>query len=164
MSCCKRRLFLLGSAAALLPACGFAPAYGPTGAATALQGRVRVEAPDTRAGFRLTRELESRLGRGGAARYGLSHAIDLRREEIGISAGNVSLRNNVLGRVTYALRDLDSGQVLITGQADSFTSFSASGTTVATEAAARDAETRLMTILADRIVTRLIAAAAGLPA
>lgn len=164
MSWSSRRRVLLGAGAALLPGCGFAPAYGPAGGAAALQGRVLVEAPDTRAGFLLTRALESRLGRGGDARYALGHAIDLRQDAIAISDDNVTLRSNLLGRVTYALRDLDTGAVLRSGRVESFTGFSASGTTVATEAAQRDAEARLMAILADRIVTRLVAAAADLPA
>jgi LPS-assembly lipoprotein len=40
---------------------------------------------------------------------------------------------------------------------ESFTAFSAAGSPVATQAAERDAEQRLMTILADQLVTRLIA-------
>ena len=45
------------------------------------------------------------------------------------------------------------------GTVDSFTGYSATGSTVATRAARADAEERLTTILADQIVTRLIAAA-----
>lgn len=73
-------------------------------------------------------------------------------------------RYNLRGDVTYALRDLESGTVLSTGKVEHFTAFSASGSTVATESAERDAEARLMVILADGIVTRLMAAAPGLPA
>jgi LPS-assembly lipoprotein len=42
------------------------------------------------------------------------------------------------------------------GSVDNFTGYSATGTTVATLAAERDAQERLMTILADQIVTRLL--------
>ena len=99
-----------------------------------------------------------------AARYGLGYSIALSEEAIAISANNVATRYNLLGQVTYALRDLETGQVLLSGKADSFTSYSASGSTVATQAAERDAEARLMVILADQIVTRLTAEAARLPA
>ena len=76
----------------------------------------------------------------------------------------MTTRYNLLGRVEYALRDLQTGAVVLTGQADSFTSYSASGTTVATQAAQRDAEARLMVILADQILNRLTAEAGALPA
>lgn len=163
MSSFNRRLFLLGSAA-LMAGCGFAPAYGPNGAATALQGTIAVDEPDSRPAYLLTQELEDRLGRPAAARYGLAYSITLDEDPIAISASNVNTRFNLLGRVTYALRDLSSGEVLTSGKVDSFTSYSASGTTVATQAAERDAEERLMVILADQITTRLIAASGGLPA
>ena len=54
-------------------------------------------------------------------------------------------------------------KVLLSGNVDSFTGYSATGTTVATRAAERDAYERLMTILADQIVTRLEAGAGALP-
>lgn len=163
MSSFNRRLFLLGSAAAVA-GCGFTPAYGPSGGAGVLRDAIVVDEPTGRASYLLTRELEQRLGRVSSGRYGLSYAVNITRESIGISANNVSTRFNVLGTVTYALRDLNDGAVLTSGKLDSFTSYSASGTTVATQSAQRDAEARLMVILADQMITRLIAAAPGLPA
>ena len=59
---------------------------------------------------------------------------------------------------------MQSTAVLATGQVDNFTSYSASGTTVATLAAQRDAEARLMVILADQVINKLTAEAANLPA
>lgn len=162
MSSFNRRVFLLSSAAALA-GCGFAPAYGPSGAATRLQNTILVDAPTGRPSYLLTRYIEERLGRGSPGRYGLSYSIALTEEAIAISANNVTTRYNILGTVTYAMRDLQSGAVLLSGKADSFTGYSASGSTVATQAAERDAEARLMTILADQIVTRLTAASASLP-
>ena len=162
MSSFNRRLFLLGTAT-IVAGCGFAPAYGPNGPAQSLQGTIAVDEPDSRAGYLLTRALEDRLGRPAPARFGLSHSITLSQEAIAISRSNVTNRFNLLGRVTYALRDLGTGEVLTSGKLDSFTSYSASGTTVATQAAERDAEERLMTILADQLTTRLIAASSSLP-
>ncbi|MDT8327760.1 MAG: LPS assembly lipoprotein LptE [Roseovarius sp.] len=153
----RRHLLLLGAAA--LGACGFTPAYAPGGAGNALQGQIEIDAPNTRAGYLLTRALENRFGRSSVARYGLSYGIDIQQDSIAISASNVATRFNILGNVTYALRDLETGAVVTTGKVDSFTSYSASGTPVATQAAERDAETRLMTILSEQISTRLLAAA-----
>ncbi|MDR9394031.1 LPS assembly lipoprotein LptE [Roseovarius sp. SYSU LYC5161] len=164
MSSFDRRKFLLTGCAAGLAGCGFTPAYGPGGSAAVLRNAVRVDAPDSRDGFQLTRALETRLGRAADARYGLSYSIRTTADPIAISANNVTLRYNLLGNVTYALRDLDDGAVVTSGKAESFTSYSASGSTVATQSAERDARARLMTILAEQIVTRLIAAAPGRPA
>ena len=49
MSSSDRRIFLSLLAALPLAACGFTPAYGPSGPARGLLGRVRVDDPDGRA-------------------------------------------------------------------------------------------------------------------
>ena len=163
MSSFSRRFVLL-SLPAGLAACGFTPAYGPGGQATRLQNAVLVDAPNSRSGYLLTRHIEDRLGRGELQRFALSYAIETDEEAIAISSSNVTTRYNLLGRVKYALRDVGTTEVLITGQADSFVSYSASGSTVATQAAERDAVARLMVILADQILNRLTAEAGKLPA
>ncbi len=163
MSSFNRRLFLLGCSAAALSACGFTPAYGPSGAATRLQNAVLVDVPKNHDAYLLTQNIEDRLGRAASPRYGLSYAITTVDNSVAITAANITNRFNLEGSVTYALRDLQSGAVVATGKVDSFTSYSASGSTVATQAAGRDARTRLMQILSDQIVTRLIAAAPDLP-
>ncbi len=166
MSSCNRRLLLLGAASALA-GCGFEPAYGPAGSANKLQGRVRVDDPVGRPAYLLTREIEDRLGaappQGAGGVYGLSYAIRVNEQAVAILSNNTATRFNVSGLVTYALRDLDSTAVLLSGQASTFTSYSAFGTPVATQAAARDAEKRLMVILADQIITQLIAESGSLP-
>lgn len=162
MSSYNRRFILLGLPSGLA-ACGFAPAYGPNGSAQGLQGAVLVDAPDSRPGYLLTRHIEERLGRGERRVYGLSYSIGLDEDPIAISSTNVTTRYNLLGNVKYALRDLQSSAVVLSGQAESFTSYSASGTTVATQAAERDAVARLMVILADQILNRLTAEAGKLP-
>jgi LPS-assembly lipoprotein len=160
----RRRFLLASSAAAALSACGFTPAYGPSGAATRLQDNILVDAPKSRDAYLLTQNIEERLGRASSPRFGLSYAISTRDNAIAITAANTTNRFNIEGSITYALRDLQTGAVVTTGKVDSFTSYSASGSTVATQAAERDAHIRLMTILSDQIVTRLIAASPGLPA
>ena len=107
--------------------------------------------------------LEERLGRGSAPAYGLSLALNVKQERMAIDATNITTRFNVIGKATYAMRSLDDGAVLLSGSVDSFTGYSATGTTAATQAAQRDARERLMTILADQIVTRLMAQAGTLP-
>ena len=58
--------------------------------------------------------------------------------------------------MNYTLRRTNSDAVFKNGKVQHFTSYSASGTTVATLAAKRDASVRLMTILADQIIDQLL--------
>ncbi|MEM9129227.1 MAG: LPS assembly lipoprotein LptE [Pseudomonadota bacterium] len=163
MSFCNRRHILLGLPA-LLAACGFEPALAPGSPASRLYNTVLIDAPSSRLQFLLTRELETRLGRGSAAQYGLSLSITMRERAVGISSSDVTTRFNLLGSVKYALRDFQSKAVLITGAESNFVSYGATGTTVATQAAERDAQERLMVIMADQIMNGLISQSDALPA
>ena len=160
----RRRLLLAALAAsAALPGCGFAPAYGPGGGGGRLLNRVRVEAPEDRDDYLMTRALEERLGRAGSADYALRYTLDFRQERMAILADNTTARFNIVGRATYSLEDAADGTVLLSGDVESFTGYSATGTPVATRAAEADARERLVVILADQLVTRLLAAAGDLP-
>ncbi len=155
MSLLNRRALLL--APLTLAACGFQPVYGPGGTGRALQNRVLVDEPEERFGFLLTRALEERLGRANPAAYGLSLTIKTREEGLAIDSEGNTERFDLLATVEYALRDLNTGNVVTSGEVENFTGYSTTGTTVATLAAEKDAQERLMTIIADQIVTRLIA-------
>ncbi|KPU83396.1 hypothetical protein JI58_08930 [Marinosulfonomonas sp. PRT-SC04] len=151
----KRRTLILSLLA--LGACGFQPAYGPNGPAANLQGSIEVAAPDTRNGFNFVRHLEDRLGQPHAPKYALSYTLQLSEDSLGITQTQSISRYNVLGAVDYALREIDTGLVVHSGKASTFTSYSATGTTVSTSTAKRAAYARLMIILADQITTRLLA-------
>lgn len=142
-----------------LAACGFTPVYGPAGTGSRLRGQVLVQEPSTQAGYLLTRHLETRLGRSsGAARYVLDLAIDINEDGLAINAAGDITRFNLTGRVEFALRDTNDGNVVTSGKVENFTAYSATGTTVATLAAERDAVERLMVIVGDQITARLFAA------
>lgn len=145
----------------LLAACGFTPVYGPGGTGSALQNRVLVTAPEDRNSFVLTREIETRLGRAESAAYGLDVTITTTQERLAIDPEGNTTRFNLVGVADYALRDTASGQIVTSGTVENFTGYSATGTTVATLAGEQDAQDRLMTILAEQIVTRLYAADLG---
>lgn len=147
---------------ALLAGCGFTPAYGPDGAATPLTGAVRAADPTDKNGFDLVGRLEERLGRPAVARYGLTYTINTRSIAVGITPDGTITRYNLSGAVDWTLKDA-AGARLAGGTVDSFTSWSATGSTVAGAAAEDDAGTRLMRLLADQIVARLLAVAADLP-
>ncbi|MEM6938897.1 MAG: LPS assembly lipoprotein LptE [Pseudomonadota bacterium] len=152
MSLLDRRAFLL----MLLPAaCGFQPVYGPGGSGAALQNRVRVDPPASQDSYILVREIEERLGRSAAPDYSLSMIVKSSIAQLAIDREGDTGRFNRIAVVDYTLRDLNSGQVATSGQVENFVGYSATGTTVETLAGERDAQQRLMNIVADQIVTQL---------
>jgi len=163
MSSSDRRTFLLGLAALPLAACGFTPAYGPAGGATRLRGRIALQDPVTREDFTFVTRFETRLGRAQAPAFDLAYTINATRESGGITAANETTRYTLKGTATYSLTDRASGARVAGGTVRGFTSWSATGTTVAGLAAEDDAARRLAVILADQVITRLIAAAPALP-
>lgn len=156
MSSFDRRACLISLAA--LAGCGFTPIYGtgPSGQASTLRGRIDVAAPKDEEGFTLVKRLEDRLGLPEAADLGLKAQIRLREESLGFLPDGEISRFNVIGQVDWQLERLGDGAPAASGSERSFTSYSATSTTVATTFAQRDARRRLMVILADRIVTDLL--------
>lgn len=153
----SRRVVLLG----LLAGCGLAPVYGTNGQASVLRNAVTFTAPDTVAGFRLREQLERRLGRATTAQFDLTVTLSQKRRPATITPDGDTTRFNLVGAADWALSDAD--KVIASGTVDSFTSYSATGSTVATQAAATDATARLSVALADMIVARLILIAPDFP-
>jgi len=143
-------LALLGAGA-----CGFTPALAPNGLAFALRNRTDVIAPNTVFGFAIRSQLVDRLGPANAPAYTLSVSLDEALDEAALSQAGDTLRYNVVGAAGYVLTAMD-GTEIASGKVESFTSFAATGSTVATQAAATDAIGRLMIILGDMIVARLM--------
>lgn len=146
-----------------LAACGFTPALAPNGPAAALQGTVHVQDPTDKNGFDLVERLEERLGRPRTPRYDLAYTIVTETVGVGITTDNKTTRYNLKGVIDYTLTDRASGSRVAGGRVQSFTAYAATGSTVAGLAAEEDASLRLMRILADQIVARLIAAMAARP-
>ncbi len=163
----RRRTFLLALAA--LPACGFTPAYGPRGAAAGLQGSISIDEPIDAEGYYLVRRLEERLGVATSADYTLSASIALGTDGLGITPAQDITRYRIRGELTWVLRDTATDTIVADGTERTFTGYSApvfdntrgsiAGNTVSVLSAERDARERLMTILADQLVARLIATA-----
>ncbi|OYX45142.1 MAG: hypothetical protein B7Z02_02545 [Rhodobacterales bacterium 32-67-9] len=160
MSSSDRRAILYLLAALPLAACGFTPAYAPGGPAAGLLGRVTVDAPTDKDSFDLVARLEERLGRTRAPEYRLSYRIETKTEGQAIAPDNTINRYQVIGTIAFTLHDEGTGAALSSGKVSSFTAYSAFGTSVATAASEADAHARLMRLLADQIVTRLIATSA----
>ncbi|MEM1274252.1 MAG: LPS assembly lipoprotein LptE [Pseudomonadota bacterium] len=155
-----RRKFLAACLSLPLAGCGFQPVYGPSGAGLSLRNKVTVEPPTTRLGFEFVARVEERFGRPQAAFYDLSYAIETQSEGIAIAADNDTTRVRVIGDITYALTEVATNAQVLAGSVSSFTAYSTTGSTLATDSARRDAENRLMIILADRLVDEVISGAA----
>lgn len=163
----SRRCFLLGLAA--LPACGFTPVHGPKGAASGLRGSIAVDGPADEEGYYLVRRLEERLGTASAPQYRLSASLAIGEDGLGITREQDITRFRLRGELTWALRHIADDVIVTDGLVRNFTGYSApvfdtsrgsiAGNTVSVITAERDARERLMVILADQLVSQLVATA-----
>ncbi|MEM6563622.1 MAG: LPS assembly lipoprotein LptE, partial [Pseudomonadota bacterium] len=80
------------------------------------------------------------------------------RQALAVNSESNINRFNLVGVARYSLVEQASGRVVTSGQVNNFTGSSASGTTAETLAATRDAQRRLMTLLADQVVVKLLSA------
>lgn len=158
-----RRHFIALAGALALGACGFTPAYAPGGGGAKLLGRVSPDTPATRDEFALVRRLSERLGPAELPRYRLAYRLTSSELGQAITPSGATTRYSLTGEVEYTLHDAGSDAVLATGRVSSFSSWSATGSVVASAAAEEDAHKRLMRMLADQIVTRLLAQSGSLP-
>ena len=152
----NRRRFGVVLAAAALAGCGFTPVYGPDGTGAALLGQLSLDPPQDRNAYLLRRRIEERLGQATAGAWRLSTQIKTDDIGLGFTTDGDITRYNINGTTDYTLRRTGSSKIFRQGKIQHFTSYSATGTTVATLAAKRDAEVRLMTILADQIIDQLL--------
>ena len=150
----SRRGVLL--AALALAACGFAPVYGPGGTGTRLQDKVRTADPRTPDDFAFAGRIAERLGPDGT-RYELDWRLRIAVVPKAITPDEITTRYSLNGTASYVLTEIASGRTVARGQVSSFTSYSTTGTTIATLAAEQDAHKRLARLLADQVVTRLLA-------
>jgi len=151
----SRRGLLLALCA--LPACGFTPAFGPGRSAQGLINQVRVVAPDTVAGFALRTAIEDQLGRPSVPTYTLELTQQDTRDVAAVAVDGDTTRFDIRGSVDWVLGS-DVGGFVGGGTVQTFTSYSATGSTVATQAAEDDARDRLARALADLVVSDIILA------
>jgi LPS-assembly lipoprotein len=153
----SRSLVASALGAALLAGCGFAPAYGPGGDALSLRGAVLADDPDTEFGFDFVTQLEARLGLPDVPRYRLAWTLATEERELAIDEENTITRFNVEGVLAWTLTPLGAEAPVLRSVESHFTSYSATGSTISTFESQQDAEQRLAVILADAVVTRLLA-------
>ena len=150
------------AALAALAACGFEPVYGPGGGGAALRGAIRATEPDTDLTFAFVRQLEERIGRPESPRYDLDYTIETVTDSLAIDGSNNITRFNIEGALVWRLVPVGATVPVLSGREAAFTAYSATGSTISTLESERDATRRLAVILADKVVTRLLAEASGL--
>jgi LPS-assembly lipoprotein len=147
----SRRGFL--SAALVLAGCGLTPVMDPS--SQRLYNQILIQAPVNRAEYELVRNLEAQLGAAKSARFALHYELKVTEDNIVVSAAQEISRSSLVGELEYSLLDA-VGAFLTRQTAKSFTGYSATGTTVATQRAQRDAYDRLMAILARQVASELL--------
>lgn len=157
MSSFDRRTILTLLAAAPLAACDYKPVLGPRGLGDVLWQKILADAPADRLGFEFVSRFEDRLGRADGPLWALGYSIETDETGGAVTPGDVTTRYTLTGKLTWSIRRLESEQTVLEGTEEAFTAFSATGSSVSTLAARTDAENRLMTIFADKLVTRLYA-------
>ncbi|MEO6300530.1 MAG: LPS assembly lipoprotein LptE [Paracoccaceae bacterium] len=143
-----------------LSACGFTPAFGTKGPAEGLLGTVRTADPTDKNSFDFVQRMDERLGRPTAPAFDLAYTIKTLPVGVGITTSGAITRYNLTGSVVWSLTRRADHVRLTGGTVQSFTSYSATGSTVAGLAAEEDAGLRLMRLLADEIVMRMVASSA----
>jgi LPS-assembly lipoprotein len=156
----RRHLLLM----LVLTGCGFKPALGTDGAAQKLMGRIWPAVPQDQYGFDFVKQIEARFGRVQIRDYDLTYDISTSIDGVALTADGATTRYNMIGIVTWTLTRHADGVRMAGGHVDSFASYSATGSTVAGVSAREDAGRRLMTILADQVVARILAASASFSA
>ena len=152
MSLFSRCKFLIG--VFFLVGCGYAPVHGTNPKTKKLYTSVFVQAPKDRVEFELVRNLEKQFRKKSSRQYELNYTLTIKEEKIVVSASQTLERYSLFGSLKYSLTHKD-GNVVLTNIAKSFTGYSATGTPLATESAKRDAQDRLMAILAEQVLTRI---------
>lgn len=134
-----------------ITACGFSPVFAPGSESSEYLSDITYEQPRNRLSYLLVRRMEERLGRNLQASKLLRYQFHIEEEGYKLAPGRIQR----VGKLSYQLLSKEDARVLLTGQVESFTGFTNSGTLI--DSYRRDADERLMIILADKLVTDLIA-------
>lgn len=135
-----------------LAACGFTPVYAPGSQTSQTLSDIRVASPSNREEYLFVRNVEDRLGRNPNAENVLRYKVWLIERRQGLIGAN---RSQIYGKASYQLVSPNDDKIIATGLVESFTGYSSEATL--SQASQRDTKERLMTILADRVITDLTA-------
>ena len=126
-------------------------------------GTVRAADPIDQAGFDFAKRIAERFGPASVPLYDLGFTPTTAATGVGITAEGAITRYNLTGSVVWTLTRHADAVRMTGGTVDSFTSYSATGSTVAGLAAKEDAARRLMVILADKVMQDIMISAGRWP-
>ncbi len=148
---------LIGGALCALSACGFEPIYGTNSQTSKLQGKIAYFEPDTREEYNLVQDLKTQFGDTGKPEYLFQAELSTTENPIGRARDTSIARYHIVGSAQYTLREINTGEIVHSGDVSSFTAYSATGSTIDAITNPRDAYRRLMNILASKIATKTTA-------
>jgi len=152
MSLYNRRKFIFLSLATA--GCSFSPVYKSDLGPGFLKGKIVLPKPNNRDDYMLYSKLEENFGQLENPVFSLSVSYGITTKGLG-SLGSIT-RYNLIGDATFYLVKISTNTLIISDKLKTFTSYSASSQTLATETAARAARDRLMSSIADQVSTSII--------
>ena len=148
----NRRKFIFFSLVA--GGCTFSPVYKSDLGPEFLKGKIVLPIPKNREDYMLYSKLEENFGHLENPVFKLSVSYGVTEKGLG-SLGSIN-RYNLIGNANFRLVEISTNTLIISDKLKTFTSYSASSQTLATETAARAAQDRLMASIADQISTSII--------
>ena len=152
MSLYNRRKFVFFSLATA--GCSFSPVYKSDLRPEFLKGKIVLPTPGNRDDYMLYSKLEENFGDLENPAFNLSISYSVTSKGLG-TLGSIT-RYNLIGNANYRLVEISTGALIVGDKLKTFTSYSASSQTLATETAARAAQDRLMVSIANQISTSVI--------
>ncbi|MBZ8118357.1 hypothetical protein KUD11_06815 [Roseovarius sp. LXJ103] len=135
-----------------LASCGFEPVYGENSATPGALSQASLRDPTTQPEFLFLKAFEERLPPPQNPQYRVDYQLSVSYQGLDVIDAS---RVQVVGRVVADFVNLETDTVAFVSAVDAFASYTSGGSFPETER--RDAESRLMRILADRLITRLMA-------
>jgi LPS-assembly lipoprotein len=139
---------------ASLAACGFSPAYAPEGSGQEVRENIVVRQAESRVEFYFASRLETRIGRSSTPTYELNYYLT----SLGVGSDSLSTRLVYKGMVTWTLTEVSTQTRVAGGQIRGAVARTTTASSVASYAGEGDAERRMATMLADKLVLQLLAA------
>ena len=136
--------------------CDFTPVYGTGGAGSKIEDRIFIKEPTTKDLYLVTRRLETRLGRADPAPMTLSFSVSHGTSGLGTTATGSTTRLHRSGTLSFTLTNSATEQKIDSGSLTNFVGYSVTGNTATSLAAERASIERLMDVLADQLVDRLL--------
>ncbi len=144
----------------LLGACGFEPVYAPSTSTNSVRSNFDLSAPTDRGTYQFYLNLKGQISDNPQAQYALAYTISLSATNAATDADGKSHRGVLKEPLAYRITRKINGDTLKTRKVKGFTSYSALASSVASDAAGRDATKRLMKTLLDNLVDELMMVAA----